>query len=174
MSDTKPAAALGLPSATTFDRRSFIATLASAGVLTAGVELPATAAEHSDARLIEMVALHDASQARQDEYDRQVDEAFERYQAPPIPEALFQREEEPRYVVSSSQALEAQADDAPRYYYSDGIEDLTHVPQRYAEAGEAISHPSIFIEEARARVRQIKAAHEAWRRPWRRPRMPPA
>lgn len=163
MSDTMPAAATGLPSTTAFDRRSFLATLAAAGVMTAGAEAIADAAEHPDADLLKWVALYNASEARQDEYDRQVDEAFQRYQPPPIPEALFLREEEPRYVISTSHALNAQRDDAPRYYFCEGLKDLTYGAQRYAEIGEAFSHPSIFTEEARARVREIKSAHEAWK-----------
>ena len=66
MSDTSPAAATGLPVVTSFDRRSFLATLAAAGVMT-GAALPASATDASldpDAGLIEMVAALFAAAAR--------------------------------------------------------------------------------------------------------------
>ena len=86
MTDPVPAAAPGLPS---FDRRAFLATLAAAGVM--GVELPAGAADHPDAGLLALVALHASHSARQQILDLQIDEACHRYDPPPIPEALHWR-----------------------------------------------------------------------------------
>ena len=91
MSDTSPAAATGLPIATSFDRRAFLATLAAAGVMTVGVEVPAIAADHPDAKLLELVADHAFHTAQSNELDRLVEEACDRIVSPPIPEALHWR-----------------------------------------------------------------------------------
>ena len=93
MSDSVPAAAIGLPIATPFDRRSFLATLAAAGVMTSGqgLDVPAIAADHPDAKLFELVADHAFHTAQSNELDRLVDEACDRIVSPPIPEALHWR-----------------------------------------------------------------------------------
>ena len=164
MTDTVPAAAIGLPAASNFDRRSFLATLASAGVLTASAEIPAIAGEHPDAKLLEMVALYDASHARQEEHDRQVEEAFARYREPPIPEALFVRDREPRHLISShpSPSL-VTVDGEDFYFFSGGIADLTRGARQYARLGEDYSQVKYLDEEAKTRIREIKQAHQNWR-----------
>ena len=92
MTDPVPAAATGLPAAsTTFDRRNFLATLAAAGVLTVGATAPAIADDHPDAKLLKLVAQHDFHTAQREEFNRLCDEAFDRLVSPPIPEALHWR-----------------------------------------------------------------------------------
>ena len=163
MTDTIPAAALGLPTASTFDRRSFLATLAAAGVMT-GATLPANAAGHPDARLMEIIDLYKASEARQEAYDRQAEEALDRCNTPPIPDALYLRDDEPRHLHTSFEPLESVTIDGEvRHFYARGVEDLTHGAQQYDRLGEDYSLVKYLSEEARARIREIKQVHLEWR-----------
>ncbi len=85
MTDPVPAAAPGLPA---FDRRAFLATLAAAGVMSVGAEPPNFAADHPDAPLLAMVALHASHVAREHAFDVLMKEACRQFVSPAIPEAL--------------------------------------------------------------------------------------
>ncbi len=91
MSDSVPAAAIGLPIATSFDRRSFLATLAAAGVMT-GAPAALAAAEHPDAELLELVALLAEATARRADFGCRADAIYaECYQGPALVEAALWR-----------------------------------------------------------------------------------
>lgn len=85
-----------VPAQPTPDRRSFLATLAAAGVMTgstaAALAAPDGDADHPDAELLELVALLAAADARRSALGFQSDAAYaERYQEPAFTEAVFWR-----------------------------------------------------------------------------------
>ena len=168
MSDTSPAAATGLPIATSFDRRSFLATLAAAGVLTTGTTCladPAASdapgvAEHPDAKLLEVIEQHAEHKAAQRAYDELADEAMDRYVSPPIPETLYWRKGDFLSVCFDRSRLPIYIIDGVEQHVYDerkGLRDLLELRKGWDRESGFPNHTRPI-----ARAEEILAAMDVW------------
>lgn len=117
--------------------------------------------QHPDAKLLELRALLVASDARGASYVARLAEVAEFYEPPPIPATLHYRPSDRPHVCAQPGALErCWTARGWQPFYAD-LEEFTPRARRFLAAGEAYQD-DLFSAQARARMREIRAAHASW------------
>ena len=162
MTETALAAAPGSPS---FDRRKFLATLAAAGVMSAGDTVPAIAANHPDAVLLELAVAHELSELRRIDYAKLSDAAWDAFCPPKPPRALIWRPADFLVIIHDHRQL-------GRYKFDDGWHHVYETKEEIAPIRKMLARWKAVPVEDRfvnadhdiARAEELIAAHDEWER----------